>query len=312
MRWVCAATAMIAWCSVTPAYGQSSTRYLDWRAGDTPYLHAVPGPKAWAGKVEVVRCPAGGACESTPTPMTPEGYVDLTAIAAGDSYEARWSEDDMVVKAVRTPPWLGPYVVTAPPAVAGVPAVGGTLSAVLAEVSGGWGAPWGPFSGGSLAVCRSPQATDCQVLGEGSAPVLISERWTGWYAFATTGFVSGQSHPTDSIPVYAKGVYPYAVESLQPSARRAVSAPAGPIATATATIRDRALRREHRLSVARVTCPLPCSAQFKVSGGGEKAYTQTVAVTGLAALTIPPRHGKLRVRVTVDGKLLASGTSVAR
>jgi hypothetical protein len=35
-------------------------------------------------------------------------------------------------------------------------------------------------------------------------------------------------------------------------------------------------------------------------------------VKGAKALTVPVRHGKLKVRVVVDGKLVASGATRAR
>jgi hypothetical protein len=90
----------------------------------------------------------------------------------------------------------------------------------------------------------------------------------------------------------------------------AASAPVGPIVREpvppTATLRSRALRRNHQLSLGRVTCPQRCTVKLTVSGGG-KAYRRTLSATGLTALTAPYRHGKLTVRVEVDGKLLATG-----
>jgi hypothetical protein len=52
--------------------------------------------------------------------------------------------------------------------------------------------------------------------------------------------------------------------------------------------------------------------QLKVSGGKRRAHYKTVRVTGANALTVPVRHGKLKVRVIIDGKLVASGATIAR
>ncbi len=52
--------------------------------------------------------------------------------------------------------------------------------------------------------------------------------------------------------------------------------------------------------------------QLKVSGGKRRAFYRTLSVTGAKALTVPVRHGKLKVRVIVDGKLVTSGPTLAR
>ena len=80
----------------------------------------------------------------------------------------------------------------------------------------------------------------------------------------------------------------------------------------TASVRARALRRNGRLIVGRVRCETRCAVALKVSGGNRRAVHRTLRVTGAKALTVPVRHGKLKVRVTVDGTLAASGTMRAR
>ena len=62
--------------------------------------------------------------------------------------------------------------------------------------------------------------------------------------------------------------------------------------------------------VADVTCPIRCSVRLAVTGRG--TFTRTLRVQGARALSIPRRSGALRVRVFVDGKLLASGRSRVR
>ena len=59
-------------------------------------------------------------------------------------------------------------------------------------------------------------------------------------------------------------------------------------------------------------CETACKVELKVAGGGRRAITRTLTVKGAKALKVPARHGRLHVRVAVDGKELASGKSVAR
>jgi hypothetical protein len=74
-----------------------------------------------------------------------------------------------------------------------------------------------------------------------------------------------------------------------------------------ATLRARALRRNGRLIVGRVTCASRCAVALKVTGGGRRAVRRTFEVVGTQQLTVPLRRGRLSVRVTVDGKLAAAG-----
>jgi hypothetical protein len=80
----------------------------------------------------------------------------------------------------------------------------------------------------------------------------------------------------------------------------------------TASIRSKALRRRGRLVLGRVTCESRCSVRLKVSGGGCQAVQRTLTVFGTHKLTIPVRRGNLTVRVSVDGKTIATGRSTYR
>jgi hypothetical protein len=92
-----------------------------------------------------------------------------------------------------------------------------------------------------------------------------------------------------------------------------VSAPVGPlglpaaVASPSVKLRKRALHAKGRMSLGQVTCAQRCTVQVKVSGGGRKAKTTTFTLTGSRALRVATRHGRLAVRVRVDGKLAATG-----
>ena len=75
----------------------------------------------------------------------------------------------------------------------------------------------------------------------------------------------------------------------------------------TASLRRTALRRKGRLVIGRVTCETRCAVRVEVTGGGRRAFQRSLSVRGTQSLTMPARRGRLSVRVTVDGKLLATG-----
>jgi hypothetical protein len=82
-------------------------------------------------------------------------------------------------------------------------------------------------------------------------------------------------------------------------------------ARASGKVRARAQRRNGRLYVATVICPKRCAVRLTVSGAG-RTLRRSLSAQGATALGIAPRHGRLRVRVSVDGRLLASGWTRAR
>jgi hypothetical protein len=295
-----------------PAYGDG---FNDWEADGTDlapsYSWRSLGPFPDYDTVRVFRCSGGGACDSTPLQWHPATYrdsVDVGAFPPGDVFEGRWFKDGTVVHTARTPVWLGTPHVTHTPAVQGRLVVGSTLTLVPGQWAGGWGPPWGASTYGRIYVCHSPDATDCFVLDPQAA--VLEARWQGWYAFATSSFYSGR---TSAIPAMAPWVYPYAQPRIFMS-RLSHSGPLGPIAapdppSPSAWIRGGALRRDGWLRIARVTCAAPCNVTFTVSSRGRKTLRQTLTVSGMQALVIRPRRGTLRVSITVNGKVLAAGTS---
>jgi hypothetical protein len=276
----------------------------------------VVSPPAGA-TLEVFRCPGAGACEAQSLPIVQTsnlGAVDVSTARPGDVFEGRWTQNGGVVSSGRTKPWIGPATPTGTPAVQSTAIVGSTITAVAGTWVGGWGETWGGGVGTELVACRSAAGVDCRRLG--GAPETVSASDVGAYPFALSsygsGFTSGPVPPMPPPPPTFPAIGPNtAVFSASPPVGPIVPVAKPEVAPPTATLRSRALRRNHRLSLARVTCVTACKVNLTVSGGG-KTVRRTLTVTGTAALTIAPRHGRLKVKVVVDGKTLASGYSRAR
>jgi hypothetical protein len=322
MRRVWSAMALAVLAFAAPAYADDTV----WEAGVT----SAGGPRLSvleiesADSVQVFRCPSGADCEALPFagPFSLAGGqpVDLSAAVPGDVFEARSSQNGSVVQTDRTPAWLGNYALTRAPAVVGPLTEGAVVSADAGAWSGGWDRPWNGGAFSRLVACQRPDGIDCVEFSPFHPTVLLSARFAGWYVFAIGQ--TGSGHTNDhSVTDYICPPYPNPIAPIGgASATRAVSAAFGPVIAAStptpapapaASIRAKALRGKHGLSVARVTCSLRCGVRLTVSGGG-KALSRSFTVTGTKALTIPPRHGRLKVRVVIDGKTVASGTSKAR
>lgn len=308
--WV-AAAALAALLFAAPA-NAGPPFYIDVQGGTTvderPTLSVTVPTDGTT--VEVFRCPGNGACDPQPLGWLTDRAVDVSAAAPGDGFEVRLSEDGTVVATQRTPGWFGPPARVSGPGLAGTPVVGATLSPVWSEWSGGWGAPRRSVST-SLMFCRTPAGTGCTFVSYGD-PVVAPQTYAGFYAFTEsrtvhTGFGGAPVAVSLAVP-------PFPVANVTPGPT--VAGPFGPIAEApkpqpAASIRAKALRANGRLSVGRVMCPERCTVKLTVSGGGKTVH-RTLTATGLRALTIPHRHGRLKVSVVVNGNKLASGQSVAR
>jgi hypothetical protein len=329
--WV--ATVLAALIGAAPAYAADDSV---WEAGLTPAGDAIltVGPSVYRDpefeRIEVFRCP-GGACEAEPLPHVATGgtrfpsrggqwlSVDVSVAGAGDVFEARFLDaGGQVVKTERTAAWQGVAALDRAPSVQGDPVVGASVTPVAGHWSGGWATPWSSGGTEELVACRTAAGTDCAWLSYG-LPLALEARWRGWFLFSVSRFWSGRTNWVSGqvLPAYGSPTGDVTRTTLL-----AGSGPVGPIAAApqtaptvgpaaTASIRARALRRDHRLSVARVTCPVRCSVVLTVRGGG-KTVRRSIQVVGSSALTIAPRHGRLQVKVVVDGKTLASGVSRAR
>jgi hypothetical protein len=243
---------------------------------------------------------------------------------AGTSFEAVYDLDG-VISTVRTPVWTGRVAAATPPAIVGELVVGGRYDVQWATWTGGWApSEWGPdHSHVSVIACPAPEGGDCWRIDR------LDQRWAGWYLFAAES-----RHAANTVDLAGMIDTPYRVgRDWRPDTggTRAVSAPAGPVccvappppappvvsqpttkAPPRVSIRARALRRHGRLIVGRVSCVSRCAVRLTVSGGGRKPIRRVLTAHGAKALTVPVRHGRLRVRVVVDGKLVAAGRTFAR
>jgi hypothetical protein len=280
------------------------------------------------GTIEWRACADGGTvCVPLPAGAYGPAPAPNSAIArpgdtvAGTVFEAV-ATDGPEVSTARTPAWRG-KVGAIPPAVIGEPTVGRQVGVTGDTWTGGWSPPATERTGGFLAACRQPTGGECVVLSYvdsgvpvPSGSVTIDAAWTGWYLLAQEYRQSGS---VIAMPQYAAPPVRLTVP-LRAGGSAALSDPVGPIAAApvvskpapTAAVRRRALRRKGRLAVARVTCPERCTVRLTVSGGGRRKVRRTLHVLGTKSLTVPVRHGRLKVRVIVDGKVLASARTRAR
>lgn len=263
----------------------------------------------WEGArlVAVVRCPAAGACVEQPLAVTASGSVELSGVVPGDAVEVRYERGHTR----RTPAWRGTPWVERAPSLSGAPAVGQIVRATRgewAESGWAWGWPGGWKNDAStfIVACRTADGKDCiRITDSYPLSVKLDAAWAGRYLFATThiyfwnGVVGLQ---------FAGAPHPIGDLSSGPLVAR--SAPLGPVAISTASVRHRALRVNGGLSVGRVTCPTRCKVKLTVSGGG-KTTRRTFSVKGTKALTIPRRYGTLKVKIVVDGKTLAGGRSIS-
>jgi hypothetical protein len=253
----------------------------------------------------VSRCADGGSvCE--PLAVSASGTVDVGDPAPGTVFEATYEQGGAVVATQRSTAWQGRVTLTQAPSLQGEAVVGGTVSLTPATWSGGWAAPWQSGTFELIAACANANGTGCTVISYGSRPVKLDVAWAGSYLFA----YSTRSSAT-TLPLAQLAAPPFKA-TLTLGATQVLSAALGPVLAApSASIRAHALRRNGRLSVARVTCPVRCKVSLTVSSAGRKALHRSLTVTGMKALTIPRRHGKLTVRVVIDGQAVASGKSRA-
>lgn len=244
--------------------------------------------------------------------------------APGTVFEAAFDQGGTVTTK-RSPAWTG-RVTPLTTVTVEAAAVGAKPRIVPGMWAGGWqGESIRAYPGSH--VCRSPSGVDCWAISNSELP----QRWAGWHLFVDESFVEpsvdNRLFPELMAIEYTTLVpLPYPQSSLGPvwplSTRSAsvqvccVLPPPAPAATPlpppspSAAVRARAQRRKGALVVADVTCPIRCSVRLAVTG--RRTFTRTLRVQGKRALSIPRRSGALRVRVFVDGKLLASGRSRVR
>jgi hypothetical protein len=315
------ATAAISLLLAAPASADPSADYASNDAGD-PTLQATLG-SGEEGTLEWFRCADGGpVCEPLPAEAyTPTGERSRAAspgaTAPGTVFEAVQTAPDGTKTTARTVAWQGRIGATAAPGLQGSAAVGQAVTLVPGTWTGGWalGRPLVHDWTSAVLACREPTGGECWLIGWGTRPVTIEARWAGWYLIASERAFSAFALSQPGLPV------PPVQWALGAGSAHARSAALGPVAAEAfappigyakvgqqpkATIRSKAVRRNGRLTIGSVTCESRCEVRVKVSGGGRKALTRTLSVQGTQKLTIPIRRGKLAVRVSVDGKLVAA------
>jgi hypothetical protein len=320
-------TAAIFALGAGPAHAEGFIDALYTSAGDPQLSLSLP---SWTGAsvTEWRACPPdGAACTPVAGAVT---ALSPGETAAGTAFEVAYV-DGGVAKTKRTPVWAGRVASTAPPGLASAAVtVGQPFQAVPGAWSGGWNAlgNWNPRRAGQLVwACPQPDATACYLVGRGGESITLPAQYAGWSVIVEE-YVSGATEPGGPI-VSASLIPPFTPvtrRQTEPSATVALSRPvvaccvsaappaAAPPAAAparSASVRARALRTKGRLSVGQVDCPVRCTVRLTVSGAG-RTVSRRLSAQGTVALTVPPRRGTLKVRVVVDGQLLASGRTVAR
>jgi len=284
-----------------------------------------------ATELEWRRCDDGGpVCEPLPGTVEPSLYSTRLVVFPGETpagtvFEAVATTGDVETKA-RTRAWQGRVQATSAPTLQGEAAAGKTVTVAQGAWAGGWGPVPELATLDDIYACRNPAGTDCWLIEYGST-VALDPRWAGWYLFAQERHYAGSAvcHSAFGcaahallVPAPFRGELRTGATLARSSALGPVTAPPPaaappPVVTArkvkapSASIRARAVRRNGRLVVGRVRCETRCTVRLRVSGGNRRKVDRTFVMTGVKRLTVPVRRGKLAVKVTVDGKPLASG-----
>ena len=327
---VFAAAALVLGIAAAPAH--ASAPYAIWSTdgnGD-PSLVAADSEAI----VTLSECVDGGStCTPVADQNAADGYASATAgeTPAGAVFKATFAYLGRPAVTWSSPAWDGRLVVATPPTLMATPVAGGNAVPLSGTAAGGWRGGAGSVAG--VQACTQPDGGECWTISYSGAPSSIDLRWAGYYLSAIESWSSWSSQgnppipPMPAWPPLPWGPYPWAQTPPIGGAIHSRSTFVGPVAAEPqhqaftqpgkkpappkASIRARALRGKGHLNVARVTCATKCTVKLTVSGGG-KAIRRTLSVTGARALTIAPRHGRLKVKVVVDGKTLASGVSRAR
>jgi hypothetical protein len=297
-------------------------------AGDPGLAAFVWDP---AAELEWRRCADGGpVCEPLPGTVDTGPYMTrLVAFPgetpAGTVFEAVATTAGVETR-VRTRAWQGRVRATSAPTLQGEAAAGKTVTVAQGTWAGGWGPVPELATSDAIYACSNPVGTDCWLIEYGST-VVLDPRWAGWYLFAQERHFAGNAfcHSAFGCSQFAALAAPPLRLELRTGATVARSAPLGPVTAPppaaapppviaarevkapSASIRARAVRRNGRVVVGRVHCETRCTVRLRVSGGNRRKLDRTFRVTGVKRLTAPMRRGKLTVKVTVDGKLVASG-----
>jgi hypothetical protein len=324
--------------AAAPAHAASDFEYFE--EGADVVLKAIhvgdPATQITWSRCEADVCTPLTATTERRGTLYAQVVVRLAGPPAGSTFEAVVQTPGQSAERFRTLVWNGPQVVETPPTLTGEAKVGGTVEVVPGTARGGFA---NAYRSPAIEACAQPASGPCFTIATPSYTCVahpvserdacrdrfratIEPRWEGWHLLASESWDSG--HQSRVIPaVWDPPPYgPYS-RFPQTSARWGVSAPLGPVAAAPAApppppgltlradtdttpkvvLRRRALRRDGRLQLGRVTCPVRCTVKLTVNG-----RSRTFRVTGTRTLTTPVRKGRLKVRVAVNGKRLASAT----
>ena len=257
------------------------------------WINAASQPVTWR------QCTVGGACvvrvetghALSPGPTSPDTYFESTIEWTHGSSDT-WT----------SPVWDGRYVDISPPTLSGSFVVGTTVAVEPGASAGGWAG----LTSTRLLSCKAADGLECDLLRTGEP---LSAEHLGRHLFVTRSHAGHHYFPYYSAGVGAErtsGPYGPVTGPPTPAARIAPALQTGPPASAkpvSVSLRTRALRRNGRLELGRVTCVESCSVRLTVNG-----RSRTFRMTGTRTLTTPVRKGRLKVRVAVDGKRLASAT----
>jgi hypothetical protein len=232
--------------------------------------------------------------------------------------------------------WRGPVRAVNPPRVEGEIRVGGYVRPVAADWEGGWGRERDWLQ---LQACRTDAHADCKVILDsikfGRCPPgyggrLLPGRYEGWWLRVADSRIDRSQPFTREAYAVPEGIRPLppapgiavaTVGRIAPGQAPAVDCGRPPLSAeppAPTAVLRRVIRRAERgrLVAARVTCPARCTVELIIRQRRRSVSvrrtlargTTRVAVTRAAARRL--RAGSIRVRVSVDGRVVAAGRSV--
>jgi hypothetical protein len=304
-----------ALCGGTPAAAQKAeiTQHVFDTEG-LPRLIANPTPDGGKGKIVAWRiCALGAPCQSIA--VNDDRSLAPGDVAAQTVFEADALADDGTMTTARSKPWLGRVTASAPPTVAGTPAVGQLIRPVPASWAGGW---QGDDDLLKLEACKDAAGEKCEtVSAQGEDPpvcpgaaAVLGRRYEGWWLRAVDRRISAQS-------AFAGVGYSAArfIPIAKPSRVTVRSELVGPIQRGDGAFREcvrpriqilRRVRQTPRAIVfATIACTTTCDVQLRLRDT-RRTIKRHLEFTGSGEVTLPSRTGiagrTVHIRVIVNGR----------
>ena len=314
VRWVFAGVAA-ALCVAAPAAAQKAeiSQHVFDNEG-LPQLVANPVPDGGKGRIVAWRtCAPDVACQSVS--VDDDRSLEPGDVPAQTVFEADAVADEGTVTTARSKPWLGRVTASAPPAVAGTPAVGRLVRPVPASWVGGW---QGDGDLLKLEACKDVAGERCETLSaQGEDPpvcpgaaAVLGRRYAGWWVRAVDHRISAQS-------AFAGVGYSAArfIPIAKPSRISVPSELVGPVKTGGGAFEEcvrpriqilRRVRHAPRSIVfATVACTTTCDVQLRLRET-RRTIKRRFELTGDGEVTLPSRTrlaGRtVAVRVVVNGR----------